>query len=394
MQKNNKMDFPTRGVFDLETFEIVKDVFNDSWENGIDFGFQGKFENLFTESFNNFQGGGFSDAVSSGTGGIYVALQSLGLPENSDILISPITNPGSVSPILLQNMNIVIVDSAKNSPLIDAEQFLKSITKNTKAAILTHTSGFPINMNPIMEIAKEYNIKIIEDCSQAHGAEFNKQKVGTFGDIAIFSTMYSKTLAAGGSSGLIYTKDEELYWKIRSFADRGKDFQNKEFDQRRMDKYLFPALNFNSDEISCAIGYSQIKKLKNIILNRFEIIQKIDYFLKKNSKVLSLGIALNNTYFPSVFHCPIYVNVSLLNCSKIEFAQLLQERGIWLNPHHYELVEEWEMLEKNNFHTPNAKLFRDSTFNLLLHENLTEEYIQLIFQQFLTVEKEFLKDIV
>ena len=385
--------FPTRKIFDEKTLEIIKKVFQESFESGVDFGFEGKYEKLFTESFNKFQNGGYSDAISSGTAGIYIALQALQLPENSDIIVSPITNPGSISPILLQNHNLIVADSDSSSPLVNAKQFKKSITKNTKAAILTHTSGFPIDMEPIIAIAKENDIKIIEDCSQAHGAKYNNKNVGTVGDIGVFSTMFSKTLAAGGSSGIVYTKDKELYWSMRAYADRGKNFKDKNFDQKRMDKYLFPALNFNSDELSCAIGYEQIKKLENIIEKRLSIVKQIDLFLKENSKIMSLGIDLDDTkYMPSIFHCPIKVNDDLLNISKKEFAEVLQKKGIWLNPHHYELVEEWEMLKRiTNISTPNAREFRNSTFNLLIHENLTPQYLKLLFKQFIFVEKKFSK---
>ena len=114
-------------------------------------------------------------------------------------------------------------------------------------------------MDPICEIAKKKNIKIVEDCSQAHGALTKEKKVGTFGDIAAFSNGFSKTLAAGGTAGLVYTKNKDLYWKARSIADRGKPLYQKNFNFRNTTDFLFPSNNYNSDELTCAIGLSVLK---------------------------------------------------------------------------------------------------------------------------------------
>ena len=251
---------PYRKLFGEAELEAVKQVFEDSWREGWDFGYQGKYEKLYTDSFCQFQGGGFADAVSSGTVANYLALKALDIEPGSDVIVSPITDPGGVSPVIIAGMNPVIADSRPDSVNVGPEQFEEALTPNTRAAIVTHVGGHPVELEPMIEIARTKGIKIVEDCSQAHGALYKGKRVGRFGDIAAFSTVFAKTHATGGCGGLVYTENEDYYWKARSLADRGKPFHSADFDPKAPSAFLFPALNFNLDELSCAIGLSTLSR--------------------------------------------------------------------------------------------------------------------------------------
>ncbi|MDD2777631.1 MAG: DegT/DnrJ/EryC1/StrS family aminotransferase [Methanocellales archaeon] len=379
---------PYRKLFGKKELEAVTKVFEDSWREGVDFGFQGKYEKLYTDKFCEFQGGGFADGVSSGTAAVYLALKVLYLEPGSDVITSPVTNPGSISSIILQGMNIVVADSQPNTFLLGPDEFEAALTPNTRAAVLTHSGGYPIDMNPIVEIAESKGIKIIEDGSQAHGALYKGKRVGRFGDIAAFSTMFSKTLATGGCGGLVYTENEEYYWPIRSHADRGKPFHISDFSQRRFDEYLFPALNFNLDELSCAIGLSTLSRLQKTIDKRFEITRKIDEALDASS-VVSPALKPQYDCKPSIFFHTVMVDVDKLKVSKKEFAEAVAAEGIWVNPDYREVVSEWKWLQsylKRGTHTPNASDFRDRTFNILLNERFSDEDIEDVIASILKVE--------
>jgi len=182
---------PARRAFGESELGMVKRVFENSWKTGIDFFSQGKFEEEFTKKYCEFQGGGYADAVSSGTAAVYIAFKALDIEPGSDVIVSPTTNPGGIMPIALQNVKLVIPDSEPNSFNISPREFEKAITSKTRAAVLTHLGGHAVDLYPIMEIAKSKKIKIVEDCSQAHGALYKGKKVGTFTEIAASSTMCS-----------------------------------------------------------------------------------------------------------------------------------------------------------------------------------------------------------
>ena len=171
-------------------------------------------------------------------------------------------------------------------------------------------------MDPIVKIARSRKIKIVEDCSQAHGATYKGKKVGTFTEIAAFSNGFSKQLAAGGCAGLVDTKNKDLYWKVRSIADRGKPFHKPNFNFRMTTDFLFPSHNLNAEELSCAIGISVLKKLPKIIKKRHEIAKKIDLGLKDCSVVKSANLELPNSKSSIFFHT-VKVDLDKINVSVI-----------------------------------------------------------------------------
>ena len=269
---------PPRRQFGPAELEAVKKTFEESWQREVDFGSQGLQETAYAQEFCEFQGGGgYADAVATGTLAIYVAVSALDLPAGSDIVVSPVTDPGSVTPAILCGHRISIADAEKHSYNIGAEEFERAVTPSTRAAVITHLGGRPAAMDQIMEIADQHGILVIEDCSQAHGAALHGVRVGNFGSLACFSTMFSKSHATGGSGGLVYTRNEDLYWKIRATADRGKPFIDKNLQPfKNPEDALFPALNVNLDELSCAIGRSTLSRLQKTIERRVEIIRCID----------------------------------------------------------------------------------------------------------------------
>lgn len=389
-----KHPLPPRKVFGEAELNMVKEVFKHSWDSGKDFGFQGKFEDNFTKNFCDFQGGeGFADAVCSGGAAIYIALKALDLEPGSDVIVSPVTNPGGIMPVAVQDVKLVVPDSDPNSFNISPKEFEKAITSKTRAAVLTHLGGNAIDLDPILKIAKSKGIKIVEDCAQAHGTTYKGKKVGTFTEIAAFSNGYSKTLAAGGVAGIVYTKNEDLYWKVRSIADRGKPFQKPNFNFRMTTDFLFPSHNFNSDEISCAIGISVLSRLEDIISRRSEIVKKIDSALKACSAVYPANLALPNTK-SSVFFHTVAVDLNKLKVSKVDFANAIAAEGININTDYRDITCEWQWIPpfmRKYQKTPNSINFRNKTFNLLFNENFGEKEIEDIINSILKVEKFYLK---
>ena len=320
-------------------------------------------------------------------------MKALNIEPGSDVIVSPVTNPGGIMPIALQDVKLIIPDSDPDGFNISPKEFENSITPNTKAAVLTHLGGHPIDLDPILKIAKSHGIKIVEDCAQAHGALYKGKRVGTFTDVAASSTMFSKTLTTGGTGGVVYTKDKDLYWRIRSLADRGKPFHKPNFNFRMTTDFLFPSHNFNLDEISCAIGISVISKLQDIIDQRHKIAKKIDKALEQSKAVSPANLELPGCKSSIYFHT-VKVDIDRLKVSKVQFANAIAAEGITLNTDYRDITSEWQWIPKyvKGFKkTKNAINFRNKTFNILFNEQFGDIEVEDIIKSILKVEKYYLK---
>jgi dTDP-4-amino-4,6-dideoxygalactose transaminase len=371
--------FPPRRLFGEQELAAVQEVFDHAWERGVDFGYQGDFEALYTDDFCVFQGGGHADAVCTGTASILVGLASLNLPAGSEILVSPVTDPGGVTPAIFLGHTLTIADSEPGSFNVGPAEFEAALTPRTRGALITHLGGFPARMGEIMAIARAHGVMVLEDCSQAHGATYRGQKVGTFGDVAAFSTMFSKNHASGGCGGLVYTKDRAAYERIRSVADRGKDFFRSDFNPKDPSQGVMAALNLNQDEVACAIGRSTLKRLPEIIERRRAIAEALTQGL---NTVPGLAVHLPpRGSEPSYFFLTVCVDEEALGATKTAYASALASKGAWLNPEYKFTVQDWPWLKPHLTGatcTPNAVAFRRKSFNLMFHENFTNDDVSYI----------------
>lgn len=366
----NLKNLPPRRQFTFKEWIAVSNVFIHYFKKNKDWGYQDYFENKFCQEFAYYHGGGYCDAVNSGSSAILLALKAIKIKNGDQILISPVTNPGSVMPAYLLGAKIKVIDSEKNSFNISHESLKKAINKDIKALIITHTAGIPVDIDPIVSICKAHEIKIIEDCSQSHGSRINGKLCGTFGDISIWSTMFSKTVSTGGCGGVYFTRDYKLYRKMRLYSDRGKPFDKKNFVPRYFDQYALAGFNFNQDELSCAIGSSTLKRLDKIIYLRDIFACYLSKQLVKLGSKCKVCFLKNKNFEPSYFYLIIKMDSPKLIKNKKKFVEYLELNNVPINGSCREVVTEWKWLKREleNSNTPNAINFRDSTFNLLFHE--------------------------
>ena len=359
---------------------------------GEDPKYSGLWEKKFCSNFSNFMGGGYSDAVATGTGAIYVAMKALEIPKNSDVIICPITCSGNFSCITEQGHNPILVDSEKNSYNTSLRKIKEKITKKTKLIQLTHVGGEPVkDVAKIANFAKKNKIYLLEDCSQAAGATINKRPIGTFGDVAAFSTMYRKNLAANSSGGMIFTKKYSIYKKILAYADRGKILWNDNLDLRDPKHSLFPALNWNTDEFSCAIGLASLRRLKDTNYRRIKFITTLLNLMKKKKVISCSPLNFNKGYAPFFF--PIVYDDKKLNISKNSFAKALIYEGIPIGINYGCVVFEWRWASKffhKKFSTLNAIKTRDKCFHLYINENYKKKEAKDIVNAILKVENYYL----
>jgi perosamine synthetase len=377
-----------RAMGDAEIAELQRAI-SYYQERDIDPGYQGPFEEEFCASYVEMMGGGYADAVSSGTGSVYVALAALELPKGSEVILSPVTDSGPLSCIIHLGLHPVIADTKPNSYNIGLPQFLEKVTPKTSALLAVHCGGEPLEIDDIVEEAHKRGIKVLEDCSQAPWAHRGGQPVGTFGDIAATSTMYRKSLSAGPSGGLVYTQDLALHRTALAYADRGKPTWRDDYDFRNPGSSLFPALNWNTDELSCAVGIASVRRLADTVACRMRFVKKLDENLRAGSKTCQL-YQYHDGFSP--FFMPVWVNEERLSCSKIAFAEAVAAEGIDLNPHYNFLLEDWPWAQNyvpGGIDTPNARRTRNRSFNVFLNERYGDAEADDIANAILKVERHY-----
>ncbi len=256
---------PRRGLMTEEEKAVVVEMFDEAIAEGTAFGYSGPRERQYEEDFVEFMGGGFADGVNSGSNAVYCALGALQLDALSEVIVPAITDPGGIMPIALLGCVPVVADADPRTYNTSAEQIEPLITERTRAIIVPHIVGEPVDMDPVMELARQHDLYVVEDCAQSHGARYKGRLVGTMGDIAASSTMFGKHFTTGGQGGIVYTQNEELHWQGRRFADRGKPFNMEAHGN------VVAGLNCNLNEIGSAIGSVQVKRLPQMLESRRKI---------------------------------------------------------------------------------------------------------------------------
>ena len=227
----------------------------------------GQNGNLFEKEFSDFVGTKYALALANGTLALDVALRALNISKNDEVIVTPRSYIASVSCVSLLGAKPVFADVDYNSQNITAEQIRKLITKNTKAIICVHLGGMPCEMDSIMKLAKKNNLFVIEDCAQAHGAEYKGKSVGSFGHVSTWSFCNDKIMTLGGEGGMITTNSKKIDSFARAFNNHGKNFKKLSLQSAtKIPKFRYIhddiGTNYRMTEMQASIGRIQLKKLK------------------------------------------------------------------------------------------------------------------------------------
>jgi len=310
-----------RRLFTEEEKAAAVRLFDAAIESGNAFGYNGEEQKAYEAEFSEFLGGGYSVAVSSGTTAVFCALGGLGLDVAREVVVPPITDPGGVMPAAMLNLVPVVADAVPGSFNTGPEQIEAVLSERTAAIIVAHIAGEPADMDPIMEIARARGIPVVEDTAQSHGALYKGKPVGSLGDVAAFSTMSGKHHATGAQGGVVFTRDEDLIWRVKRFSDRGKPFNLPEAGGN-----VTLGLNCNQNDLAAAIGRVQLRKLPGIIAQRRELAGMIAEGLAKECQAVSLGRQLPDT--ESVYwFLRIHVDAGKLTVDKDKFVEAVAAEG-------------------------------------------------------------------
>ena len=221
---------------------------------------------LFEQEFSQFIGSKYAVAVANGTVALDLALKTLSLKHDDEVIVTSRTFIASVSSIVNAGATPVFVDVDRNTQNITSKTILPAITRNTKAIICVHLAGWPCDMDPIMALADQFNLTVIEDCAQAHGALYKGRAVGTIGHIGAWSFCQDKIMTTGGDGGMVTTNDEVAWRKMWAYKDHGKSwdavFSLKHPPGFRWLHETF-GTNWRMTEIQAIIGRIQLKRLND-----------------------------------------------------------------------------------------------------------------------------------
>jgi dTDP-4-amino-4,6-dideoxygalactose transaminase len=279
--------------------------------------------------------------VGNGTDALEIAIKSLDLNKDDEIIIQGNTFIATALGVLNNNLKLVLCDVDKSTCMIDIDDLKNKINKNTKALIIVYLYGLMPNMEEIIKICNQYNINLIEDCAQAHGAEFNGKKAGSFGILSCFSFYPGKNLGAYGDAGGIGTNSDLLYKKICKIRNTGSIIKyNHEIIGRnsRLDtiqaaildvKLKYLDLNNTKRRLIANLYYEKLKNIKDLVLPSFntQINPSWHLFVIKTEKRDDLKDYLGSFNIECLIHYPkaiceheAFLNLNLnknSNCIKL-----------------------------------------------------------------------------
>jgi len=238
----------------------------------------------FEREFAAFHGVKHAIALANGTVALELALRVLGIGPGDEVIVTPRTFIASVSCIVLQGAIPVFADVDRDSQNFTRESIRKVLSPRTKAIIAVHLAGWPCDMDAIMELAEQHNLKVIEDCAQAHGAKYKDRYVGSFGHASAFSFCQDKIMTTGGEGGMLLTDDDEIWSSAWSFKDHGKNYESV-FNKKHLPGFRWlhdsSGTNWRMTEMQAAIGRVQLRKLTQwLTLRRRNATVLTDGFLR------------------------------------------------------------------------------------------------------------------
>ena len=267
----------------------------------------------FEKEFAQFAQTQYAVALTNGTVALDVALKALNIGAGDDVIVTSRTFLASASSIVTAGANPIFADVELDSQNISARTIEAVLTPNTKAIICVHLAGWMCDMDPIMQLAEENGIWVIEDCAQAHGAFYNGQSAGSIGHIGAWSFCQDKIMTTGGEGGMVTTNDENLWKKMWSYKDHGKNFDsiyNKQHPPGFRWLHDSFGTNWRMMEMQAVIGRLQLQKMPEWTQLRNTNMHRI------------LASFENNPYFTVAMPPEYYVHAAYKAYVQVNTAQL------------------------------------------------------------------------
>ena len=232
-------------LFNRNEKKYLNQCIDEAWVSS-----EGPFVRKFEEDFSSYLGLRHGIAVSSGTAALEAAVAAAGISEGDEVILPTFTIISCAIAVIRLGAKPVLVDAEPETWNIDTGQIESKITEKTKAIMPVHTYGHPVDMDPVMELAKKYQLRVIEDAAESHGAEYKGQKTGSIGDIGCFS-FYANKIISCGEGGMVVTNDEEI-------TERARAYRNLCFLPEKRFYHTELGYNFRLTNLKAAVALAQL----------------------------------------------------------------------------------------------------------------------------------------
>lgn len=341
----------------------------------------------FEKQFSRMLNIDYAVALSNCTIALHLALKLLGIKENDEVICPSLTFVATVNAIRYMNAIPVFADVKNYSDLtIDPVDIKEKITTQTKAIIVMHYGGFPCDMEAIMDLAKQFNLKVIEDACHGPMSEYKGKKLGTIGDVGCFSFFSNKNISTG-EGGMLVTNNREYYLNSLLFRSHGMTTLSYERAIGHSTSYDVIALGYNyrMDDIRASIGIIQLNKLQNDLLKRTEVRKKYIINLKDIENIIVPFS--NNQEFVSNYIMPVLLKDSTVE--KRDFIRnQMHEHGIQTSVH-YPSVHRFSIYHQFNAYLPLTEYISDNVITLPMYSGLTSKEITIICNTLVSIIRDY-----
>ena len=320
----------------------------------------GKEVSNFEKNFAKYVGSKYSVSLGNGTDALEIAVKSLNLKKNSEVIIPVNTWISTAEAVLNNNLKVVFCDINLDDYSMCLQDLNRKINNKTKLIMPVHLYGYPTDVNRIKKIIGKKNIKIIEDCAQAHGTKIKNRHVGTFGDIGTFSFFPGKNLGGFGDGGAITTNSKKIFDDVLRIRNHGA---SKKYDHK------FPGRNSRLDTLQAAVLDIKLKNYNDVIKKRNKLAKIYLKNFKSSKEVKVIKINKKNTY---VFH-QFVIRVS----RRDDLIKYLIKNGIDTMIHYPYMLNQVKFFP-NGKNLKNSKKLGEKILSLPISEEHTEKEINYV----------------
>jgi dTDP-4-amino-4,6-dideoxygalactose transaminase len=330
----------------------------------------------FEEDLKAYLGAPHVLALTSATAGLHLVLTALNLKPGDEVITTPMTFAATLNTIVLAGGRPVLVDVEPGTYNMDIARIEKAVTKRTRAIMPVHFAGLPVDLDPLYDIAKKHNLRVIEDAAHAIGTEYKGRRIGSFGDIQVFSFHPNKNMTTG-EGGCVATRDEKLASDVALLRFHGMDREAwNRFGKKGSQHYeiIAPGYKYNMMDIQAALGLHQLKQLDGFIKRRTEIAHRYHRLLKDWPQ-------WTLTREPAYLHLHAWhlytplINPDAATMDRDAFMQGMKDRNIGTGLHYravhlYPYYREQFGFKRGDF--PNAETISDRIVSLPLFPSMTD----------------------
>ncbi len=330
----------------------------------------------FEDDLRTYLGAPHVLALTSATAGLHLVLVALQLNPGDEVITTPMTFAATLNTIVLAGGKPVLVDVEPGTYNMDVKKIEQAVTKRTRAIMPVHFAGLPVDLDPLYDIAQKYNLRVIEDAAHAIGTEYKGKRIGSFGDVQVFSFHPNKNMTTG-EGGCVATRDEKLAADIALLRFHGMDREAwNRFGKKGSQHYeiISPGYKYNMMDIQAAIGLHQLKQLDGFIKRRTELARRYHSLLADWQQwTLTSSPAFAHLHAWHLY-TPL-INPQAAGMDRDAFMQGMKDRNIGTGLHYravhlYPYYREQFGFKRGDF--PHAETISDRIVSLPLFPALTD----------------------